>query len=77
MTNTLLGVTLAAGLPDSFGGLVAIGAMIVLGLMLAALGSYGYKQLRGDGIEWPDDPDESGEENGLQHGDDDDEWDYY
>ncbi|MFT4922206.1 MAG: hypothetical protein ACI8XM_001419 [Haloarculaceae archaeon] len=78
MSNISFGAVVLAGLPDAFGGVAAIGAMIILGMILAALGSYAYKQLRGDGVEWPDeDPEEPGEDDGLRQADSDDEWDYY
>lgn len=53
---------------------LAAGSLILL-LMVVALGGYAYKQLRGDGVEWPDeDPDH---DDGVRSGDEDDEWDYY
>lgn len=67
-------VVLQSGLPDVLPGLVAIGGTIVLLLMLVALGGYFYKSLTG-GIEWPDDREP--DDDALQRGDEDDEWDYY
>ena len=46
------------------GQAAAIAGTLVLALMLVAMGAYAYKQLRGGGVEWPDD-------------ETDDEWDYY
>jgi hypothetical protein len=66
---------LATGLPNAFTGVVALAGAVVLGLMLLALGAYAYKNLRGDGVEWPDEEGTDGD--GLTRGDDDDEWDYY
>jgi hypothetical protein len=55
---------------------VVLGAgSVILVLMLVALGGYAYKQLRGDGVEWPDEDPEHDE--GVKSGDADDEWDYY
>jgi hypothetical protein len=52
---------------------LAAGSLVLL-LMIVALGGYAYKQLRGGGVEWPDDePDDDG----VTSGDADDEWDYY
>lgn len=68
---------LVAGLPDAFGGAVALAGAVILGLMLVALGAYAYRSVRGDGIEWPDDDPDTAEDDTLSHGDDDDEWEYY
>lgn len=53
---------------------VAAGSLLLV-LMVVALGGYAYKQLRGDGVEWPDE--KQGDEDSVQTGDTDDEWDYY
>ncbi|GGI94262.1 hypothetical protein GCM10008995_00560 [Halobellus salinus] len=52
----------------------AIAGTLVLALMLVAMGAYAYKQLRGGGVEWPDD---ETDDDSVSHGDTDDEWDYY
>lgn len=51
-----------------------IAGALVLALMLVAMGSYAYKQLRGGGVEWPD---EEGDDDSVSRGSTDDEWDYY
>ena len=43
-------------------------------LVFVALGGYAYEQLRGDGVEWPDE--ESEGEDGITSDGTDDEWDY-
>ncbi|MEF8783681.1 MAG: hypothetical protein V5A39_05870 [Haloarculaceae archaeon] len=68
---------LAAGLRDAVGGALALAGSIVLVLMLVALGTYAYKNLRGDGIEWPDDKPDPAEDDEIRQGDDEDEWKYY
>ena len=52
----------------------AIAGTLVLALMLVAMGTYAYKQLRGGGVEWPD---EKSDDDSVSRGDTDDEWDYY
>ncbi|MFW5974562.1 MAG: hypothetical protein ACOCPZ_04205 [Natrialbaceae archaeon] len=51
-----------------------IAGTLVLALILVAMGSYAYKQLRGGGVEWPD---EKGDDDNVSRGSTDDEWDYY
>lgn len=60
-----------------FGQFLPIAGSIVLFMILVALGAYAYKQIVGEGVEWPDDVDEEGDSDELQSGDQDDEWDYY
>ncbi|WP_073308182.1 hypothetical protein [Halobaculum gomorrense] len=62
------------GLLESVAQAAAIAASLVLVLMVVALGTYAYKQLRGGGVEWPDEEPDDGE---VRHGDSDDEWKYY
>ncbi|MEF8775816.1 MAG: hypothetical protein V5A43_04840 [Haloarculaceae archaeon] len=61
---------------ESLGDVVVMAGTLVLALMLVALGGYAYKQLRGDGVEWPDE-DEDADDDELQRGSGEDEWDYY
>jgi hypothetical protein len=51
-----------------------IAGAVVLALILVGMGSYAYKQLRGGGVEWPD---EETDDDSVSRGDTDDEWDYY
>ena len=67
--------SLGGGLLESVGQAAVVASSLLLVLMLVALGTYGYKQLRGDGVEWPDEEPEG--ESGVQSGDAEDEWDYY
>jgi hypothetical protein len=57
------------------GQAAAIAGMGLLVLMFVAMGGYAYKQLRGGGVEWPEETADEGD--GLTSGGDDDEWDYY
>jgi hypothetical protein len=68
---------LAAGLRGAIGGALALAGSIVLVLMLVALGVYAYKNLRDDGVEWPDDKPDPAEDDEVRRGDDEDEWKYY
>ena len=52
---------------------VAVGSLLFL-MMLVAFGAFAYRNLRGDGVEWPDE--EPGDD-GVRRGDDEDEWEYY
>jgi len=69
-----LPVVLATG--GGTGSLVALSAAVILGLMFLGLGTYAYKHVRGDGIEWPDEQAEE-DDDGVRRGSSDDEWDYY
>ncbi|MFB6117229.1 hypothetical protein [Halosegnis sp.] len=62
------------GLVGSFAQVAVTLATLVLLLMLVALGAFAYRNLRGDGVEWPDER-EGGDE--PRRGEDDEEWDYY
>lgn len=66
---------LGDGLVGSLAQLAGIAASLLLVLMVLALGTYAYKQLRGDGVRWPDEDDPN--EDGVHRGAADDEWDYY
>lgn len=66
---------------QAFGGpleyvaqVAGIAGALVLALILVAMGSYAYKQLRGDGVEWPD---EESDDDSVSRGNTDDEWEYY
>lgn len=74
MTHAAL--QLGDGLVESAGQLAVVAGMFVLVLAFVALGSFAYKALRGDGIEWPDDADDA-DEDGVQRGTDEDEWEFY
>jgi hypothetical protein len=53
-------------------------AALVLVLMLVALGGFVYESVTGDGIRWPDEAsDETPDEENVERGRADDEWDYY
>lgn len=63
-----------AGLPGFVPDLIAVAGTLVLLLLLTALVGFVYKSLTG-GIEWPED--DPNDEDALQQGDQDDEWDFY
>ena len=62
------------GVLETAGRLAATAGSLLLVLMLVALSGYAYKQLRGDGVEWPDEKSEG--EDGITSDGTDDEWDY-
>jgi hypothetical protein len=62
------------GLLESAAQAAVIASTLVLVLMLVALGGFAYKQLRGDGVEWPEE--DPGNDDTGRSGDGD-EWDYY
>jgi len=62
------------GLLESAAQAAVIASTLVLVLMLVALGGFAYKQLRGGGVEWPE---EDPGNNDTGRSGDDEEWDYY
>jgi hypothetical protein len=74
MTPLLL-QSLGGGLLETLAQAAVLAGTLLLLLMLVALGAYAYKQTRGDGVEWPDETPE--DEDDVQSGSTDDEWDYY
>jgi hypothetical protein len=72
---SLLLQSFGGGLLGSVAQVAVLAGTLVLLLALVGFGAFAYKQLRGDGVEWPDETPE--EEDGVQAGDADDEWDYY
>ena len=74
------GLQIGSGMLESLSQVAVIAGTGLLVLMLVALGGFAYKSLSGDGVTWPEDVDDEGEEGqgqGLRKGDQDDEWDYY
>jgi hypothetical protein len=67
----------SGGAFESVAGAAVTGGTLVLVLALVALGAFAYKQLRGGGVEWPEDTAENAEDAGAQRGSQDDEWKYY
>jgi len=65
-----------SGLLESVAQLAVLAGTLLLAAMVVALVGYAYKNLKGDGIEWPEDREEETEA-GVSRGSDDDEWDYY
>ena len=64
---------LQAGLPEFVPDLIGLAGAIVLVLILVAIAGIVYRTLTG-GIDWPEDRED---DDSLQRGDQDDEWDYY
>jgi hypothetical protein len=62
------------GLLESAAQAAVIASTLVLVLMLVALGGFAYKQLRGGGVEWPEE--DPGNDDTGRSGDAE-EWDYY
>jgi hypothetical protein len=62
------------GLLESAAQSAVIAGTLVLVLILVALGGFAYKQLRGGGVEWPEE--DPGNDDTGRSGDDE-EWDYY
>jgi hypothetical protein len=71
----LLLQSFGGGLLGTLAQAAVLAGTLLLLLMCVALGGYAYKQLRGDGVEWPDETPEDDDE--VRSGDADDEWDYY
>ncbi len=65
---------LQIGIPEIIPDIVGIAATIVLLLMVLAFVGFVYRSLTG-GIEWPEDRKE--DDDTLNRGDQDDEWDFY
>ena len=66
---------LQSGLAELVPDLIGLAGTLVLALMVLALAGVAYRALTG-GIEWPEEEADE-EEDRLQRGSRDDEWDYY
>lgn len=68
-----------SGLVESVGQIAVLAGTLVLFLLFIAFGGAAYKSIRGDGIRWPDDVEESNtaDDGEVKRGDGDDEWKYY
>jgi len=64
---------LGDGIVQTVAQLAVVGGTLVLVLLLIAGGAFAYRQLRGEGVEWPEETDDET----VSRGDEDDEWDYY
>lgn len=73
-------LVLQAGLPNVVSDLIGIAGTIVLLLIVVALAAFVYRSMTG-GVDWPEDDERPGisspDDDELQEGDEDDEWDYY
>ena len=78
MEPVVLGsLAVAVAVPEQATWLVTIGASLVLVLMLIAFGGFVYQSMSGDGITWPDETGDGTDEEDVERGRGDDEWDYY
>lgn len=75
MASVVLQIPSGSGLVEAFAQAAVLGGTLVLVLMFVALGTYAYKNLRGDGLEWPDD-EARRDSDTVQHSDEEDEWKY-
>lgn len=71
------GLLVGSGALGSVADLVALAGTLVLMLAFVALAAFAYRSLAGDGVEWPDETDETESEDGVRRGRTDDEWKYY
>jgi hypothetical protein len=65
---------LDGGLLGAAAQAAVLAGTLVLVLALVALGAFAYREIAGDGVEWPDETDDEDE---AQRGDSSDEWKYY
>jgi hypothetical protein len=65
--------SVGGGLLGSAAQAAVLAGTLVLVLALVAMGAYAYRELVGDGVEWPDET----EDEGAERGDSSDEWKYY
>jgi hypothetical protein len=70
-------IQLGSGLLESVGQLAAVAGTVVLLLILVGLGAFAYKSIVGDGVRWPDETEETDEEDGVVQGSNEDDWKYY
>lgn len=56
---------------------VTAAATLVLVLLLVAFGGFIYQSVTGDGISWPDETGDDTDDEEIERGRGDDEWDYY
>ncbi|EMA47911.1 hypothetical protein [Halococcus saccharolyticus] len=56
---------------------VTAAATLVLILLLVAFGGFVYQSVTGDGISWPDETNDDTDDEEVERGRGDDEWDYY
>lgn len=68
---------MGSGALESVANLIALAGTLVLVLMFVALGAFAYRSLKGDGVRWPGETDETESEDGVRRGRTDDEWKYY
>lgn len=66
--------SLGGGLLGSLSQVAVVAGTLLLVLAVVALGAFAYRELVGDGVEWPDEDDGDDE---VTRGDSGDEWKYY
>jgi hypothetical protein len=65
--------SVGGGLLGSLAQVAVIAGTLLLVLAVVALGVFAYRELVGDGVEWPDED----EGDDVTRGDSGDEWEYY
>ena len=69
--------SLGGGLLGSLAQAAVIAGTLLLVLAVVALGAFAYRQVRGDGVEWPGEGGPESEDDSVSRGDSGDEWEYY
>lgn len=71
--------SLGGGLLGSLAQVAAIAGTLLLVLAFVALGAFVYRQVVGDGVEWPGEGEAEADpgDDGVTRGDSGDEWKYY
>ena len=71
-------VQIGSGLLESVGQIAAVAGTVVLLLILIGLGAFAYKSVVGDGVRWPDEKEETdNDDDGVVQGSREDDWKYY
>jgi hypothetical protein len=75
--------SLGGGLLGSLAQAAVIAGTLLLVLAVVALGAFAYRQVLGDGVEWPGEgapepeSESESEDDSVSRGDSGDEWEYY
>lgn len=77
MATAALQLSFEGGIMEAIAQVAVLAGTVVLLLMLVGFGVFAYKNIRGDGIEWPDDKETTPGDDEVRRGDQDEEWDYY
>ena len=69
--------SLGGGLLGSLAQAAVIAGTLLRVLAVVALGAFAYRQVLGDGVEWPGESESESEDDSVSRGDSGDEWEYY